>query len=76
LVILRQLNHPSPVEGSLHLGEIVNQFVGGNAGIIGEGRYRCTYRRVNGGSYILAGSDEGTSPVPSPINLENGCRGV
>lgn len=59
----------------MHLGEIINQFIGGNAGIFGEGRYRCTSGRVNGGSYIPTGYDEATSPVPPPIDFEDGCRG-
>jgi hypothetical protein len=60
LVVLHQLNHPSQVQGSLLLGEIINQFFGGNAHRIGELSYRDAENRVNGGKYIQAGYYEVT----------------
>jgi hypothetical protein len=48
-------NLPSQSDGSLHQGQILNQFFGGNATITGGGSYSYTYNRVNGGKYIQTG---------------------
>ena len=75
-MVLRQLNPPSQVEGSLHQGGIINQFIGGNAHCIGEGSYCDAENRVNGEKYIQACYYEATSPVPSLMGPGDGCRVV
>ena len=48
-------NLPSHSDGSLHQGQILNQFFGGNAAIIGGGSYSYTYNQVDGGKYTQVG---------------------